>query len=280
MDPETLIWYLAAVPALAIIGIVTLKVIGRKDPWRPPAAAVLRRLEAGESTSASDAIRHVREAGALAERLAARGAGVAGWMMDWAGFGCWSLTLNTDSGGEVLQAFWNGMERLLSFDIQPADPARAIHEYRRIHEFKVGKEEDPIPAAEEYLTKLLSRRDEPVIRLDAPGKGAVTPELIAFAERLAARDVVIAECRSFDHESWSMHLYNGGKTDAAKYPNYYAVRVTWKGESRDLSIAVSPLRPLSSPYEFETEFEQKLGPSDDAIQVAESYLGSQAITDL
>ncbi len=284
-DPDTLlIWFLLGSPTLLIVWIVAANrhVFNR----RQPAASVLRCAATAESRSSLHAIQHMRGVAALATKLSTRGSVLDTWMTDWAGFGCWSLALRlppADAGRthteSVVKAFWDGMSRTLSFDIEPVSAVSTLYGKHRIHEVVVDRETDPIGIAEEYLAKLL----QPIVVEschDADDAIRIARRLHAFAERLAARNVVIASlaCECIADGSWSLNLYNGEKTDQSKFPDYFAVRVTWSGAARCLTISVSPLRPGLSPHEFKTELEQTMSSLDDAITFAENYLCNEVRT--
>jgi hypothetical protein len=197
MDDDTLFWCLAAFTFLLIAGIVWLN--RRVFRRQPKAFAVLHRFEDVGGNSAANAVRHMREVIGLAVRLASGGVLVIRWMADWAGFGCWSLALQIppNSGAtneEVLSAFWDGMNRHLTFDIESVDSNRvSYHRPRQIHKSKLSADAHPVAAAEEFLTQLFPLSHG--VEISSHVRDAIirAEKVSAFAERLAAKNIVIAK---------------------------------------------------------------------------------------
>ena len=107
-------------------------------------------------------------------------------------------------------------------------------------------------------------------------------QVAAAAERLAARDIVIAslECHWGSFGSWLLQAQRGAAADAYaaalnakqwKTPGPDVLRASWDGKERLLTIESAPTPPLSAPRPWRRELDESFENSDAALRFVEEY---------
>ncbi len=123
------------------------------------------------SQSAGEFVARLAE---LAQRLAKKDIVVSSFHADWANFGCWQLQAQNGAaserygeglrssnptsavGPEVIRAFWDGREAILSIEASPTRPMSAPNEWKVEFEKDFPRSGDEaIRFIEDYLTTRL-----------------------------------------------------------------------------------------------------------------------------
>lgn len=108
-------------------------------------------------------------------------------------------------------------------------------------------------------------------------------QLAALAERLAARNLVVAslECNWAGFGSWRVEVQNGDPADAYgeallqqdfDSPGPHVIRFAWDGREGQLLVETAPTEPLGSPGPWERSLETRCDNWEKAIRFVEQYL--------
>jgi hypothetical protein len=107
--------------------------------------------------------------------------------------------------------------------------------------------------------------------------------LAQLADRLAARDIVVARLHADWSGSWEIHVERGDEAqryiDGLRGPNPMSavgpevLRFFWDGRDGLLTVETSPTRVLSVPNEWKFECGKSFDlPGNEALQFVEDYL--------
>jgi len=108
-------------------------------------------------------------------------------------------------------------------------------------------------------------------------------KLAELADRLAAKDIVVARLNVHWSTSWEIHVERGDEAqryiDGLRGPNPMGavgpevIRFFWDGHDGLLTVEASPTRVLSVPNEWKFECGKSFElPGDEALQFVEDYL--------
>lgn len=107
----------------------------------------------------------------------------------------------------------------------------------------------------------------------ARGAAEFVREVVALADRLAARDICVRKLACEPYWFWELVLQKGAEADQGeKAARSRLTRVFWDGMEHDLSVEWAPFVPGPDPDDWNHELRTPLGRTGDAIGAAEDVL--------
>lgn len=107
----------------------------------------------------------------------------------------------------------------------------------------------------------------------AQGAAEFVRELVALADRLAARDLCIRKLSCMPYWFWELVLLPGAAADQGeKAAGSRVTRVFWGAMGSDLSVGWAPFVPGPAPDDWNHELRTAIGRTGDAIGAAEDIL--------